>query len=420
MAALRPLRAITEPAGWVAAPHRYRPPTGVRAARRCSHLVGHGLALEDVTAGEPDAGLDVGGAEDLVVGHAVTDVGGELGQGVQDQPGDLVPAAVPAALGQAVGGVLGEHADHVAARRGHRRVVGGLEVDLGEADVGHAPLGVGEGLLGGVQAAGHVDHGPVGLEPGGGREAGQPVQGGVQLHHRRAQLPAVHPGPVVAGHDRRVEQVQGPHRVGVGDDRGRPEQLAALQPHPFPGQDLGHRDPAGQLGAQVEGGLGDGEGDPAHATLDIAPQRALAPQVALVVHELDGGGARVPGAGPGADDPLAVEGVLHPLVAHVAVEGVGDRLLEQHRDQLVVVAQALLQLGPGGRLALPGVALGPGAQPPAQPVEHVLIGQHPLDVALGEAVGAQVGHGLVVVDELGQGGAVGERDHRLGSATNTR
>jgi len=67
-----------------------------------------------------------------------------------------------------------------------------------------------------------------------------------------------------------------------------------------------------------------------------------------------------------------------------------------------------------GASPLPAVALGPGPQGQAQPVEHVLVGQHPLDVALGEAVGVQVGHGLVVVDELGQGGAVGEGDPQVG------
>ena len=185
-------------------------------------------------------------------------------------------------------------------------------------------------------------------------------------------------------------------------------------PHPLPGQDLGHRDAAGQHGSEVAGGLGDGERDPAHPALDVPPQGALATQVALVVHELDGGGARVPGAGPGADDPLAVEGVLHPLVGHVAVEGVGDRLLEQDRDQLAVVAQPLLQLVAGGGVALPGVALGPGPQGQAQPVEHVLVGEHALDVALGEAVGPQVGHGPVVVGELGHRGAVGERHPQVG------
>jgi hypothetical protein len=38
MAALRPLRAITLPPGWVAAPQKYRPGTGVRGVSRCSHI----------------------------------------------------------------------------------------------------------------------------------------------------------------------------------------------------------------------------------------------------------------------------------------------------------------------------------------------------------------------------------------------
>jgi hypothetical protein len=102
---------------------------------------------------------------------------------------------------------------------------------------------------------------------------------------------------------------------------------------------------------------------------------------------------------PGTIDPLAVEGVLHPLVVDVAVQGVGDRLLEQDRHQLGVVAEPLGELVAGGGVALPGVALGAGPQGQAQPVEQVLVGQHPLDVALGEAVGAQVGHGPVVVGD---------------------
>ena len=38
MAALRPLRAMTLPPGCVAAPQKYRPGTGVRGVRRCSHI----------------------------------------------------------------------------------------------------------------------------------------------------------------------------------------------------------------------------------------------------------------------------------------------------------------------------------------------------------------------------------------------
>jgi len=37
-AAFRPLTAITDPPGWVAAPHRYTPSTPVRAPKRRSHI----------------------------------------------------------------------------------------------------------------------------------------------------------------------------------------------------------------------------------------------------------------------------------------------------------------------------------------------------------------------------------------------
>ena len=124
----------------------------------------------------------------------------------------------------------------------------------------------------------------------------------------------------------------------------------------------------------------------------------------------------VPGSLGPAQAPMTL---LHPLVVDVAVEGVGDRLLEQHRDQLGVVAEALLQLLAGGGVALPAVALGAGPQGEAEPVEHVLVGEHPLDVALAEAVGPQVGHGPVVVDELAREVPSAKGTHRLGSATNT-
>jgi hypothetical protein len=38
LAALRPLSAITLPPGWVAAPQKYNPGTGVRGVSRCSHI----------------------------------------------------------------------------------------------------------------------------------------------------------------------------------------------------------------------------------------------------------------------------------------------------------------------------------------------------------------------------------------------
>ena len=70
-----------------------------------------------------------------------------------------------------------------------------------------------------------------------------------------------------------------------------------------------------------------------------------------MVHEPDRRGARVAGPGEGADRPLAGERVLEPLVVDVAVEHRGDRLLEDDRDQLGIVAEQPLDLARGSARA---------------------------------------------------------------------
>src|SRR5581483_6780001 len=114
------------------------------------HLVGEALALEDVAAGEADAGLDVGGAEHLAVDDAVGHVGGEAGDLGDDGVGDPVPPGFPVALGQGVGNVLGEDAHGVAAGGCDAPVIGGLEVQLAPLRLRLAPAGGVAGRLRGV------------------------------------------------------------------------------------------------------------------------------------------------------------------------------------------------------------------------------------------------------------------------------
>ena len=95
-------------------------------------------------------------------------------------------------------------------------------------------------------------------------------------------------------------------------------------------------------------------------------------------------GSRGPGVRP--DHALAEERVLEPLVVDVAVERLGDRLLEHDRDQLLVVAQHLLDLVAARRATRPGVAARPIAEQPPQAAEHLLVGEQPLDVGLVEPV----------------------------------
>src|SRR5207244_1273146 len=98
------------------------------------HLIGQAFALEDVTAREADARLDVGRTEDLALDHALGDVRREAGDRLEHAVADLVAARVPGPGGERVRRVLGEHAHRLGAGGRDARVVGGLEVDL-------APLG---------------------------------------------------------------------------------------------------------------------------------------------------------------------------------------------------------------------------------------------------------------------------------------
>ncbi len=198
-------------------------------------------------------------------------------------------------------------------------------------------------------------------------------------------------------------------RVGVADHGPGADARAVLELDPLAGGDRGDRNAAGEHGARLARRVGDREGDHPHAALDVAPDGAATVEVALVVHELDRGGAGLVGAAPGADDPLAVEGGLDPLVADVAVEHLGDRVLEDEIDHLLVAAEQLLDLGARRRVALPGVALAL-AQLLADVVEQLLVLPVAVDVGLGEAHLLEVGVRLGVVEVLAEGGAVLERD----------
>ena len=160
------------------------------------HLLRKRFALEDVTAGEADAPLDVGRPQDLEVLDAVVDVGGVGGDRVEDPLPHLSPPRLPVAFCELVGRVLREDAHRVAPRRRHRGVIGGLEVELGEADRGlAAPAGL-EGLLSGVEPRRDRDHRPMRLHAVRRRERRQPVEPGVQLDHRRVRPPALDPLPI--------------------------------------------------------------------------------------------------------------------------------------------------------------------------------------------------------------------------------
>ncbi len=191
------------------------------------------------------------------------------------------------------------------------------------------------------------------------------------------------------------------------------KRAAVLEGDALAGNDLGDGDPAGENRAGVLRGVGDREADHPHAALDVSPKRPLASHVALEVHELDRGRARVLRPTPGADDPLAEEGGLEALVGHVVVEHVGDRSLEDEVDHRAVGAEELLDLGPGRRLAHPGVPLAL-AQLAPDLVEQLLVGPVAVDVGRGDAQFLQVGLGARVVEPLPECGAVVEGHPEVG------
>ena len=116
--------------------------------------------------------------------------------------------------------------------------------------------------------------------------------------------------------------------------------------------------------------------------------------------------------------PLAGERVAQPLVVDEALEHRGDRFLEGDRDQLASPPSAASispRLGDG---ALPGVAGRTGAQQVADPSRRRRReARDALDVALGEALVAQVGGRLRAVDERRRRSRRPANGHqRLGSA----
>src|SRR4051794_11503758 len=390
---------------------------GHRRARRQAvlpHLIRGDLALEDVAAGEPDALLDVRRAEDLVGLDAVVEARREAVDQVDELARDLLTAAVPGALGEVVWRVLAKHAEQMLAHRRRRRVVAGLQVDLAEAHGRLAAVAGLEGALGLLQAAGDVDGRA--RRPGLPRRrgpVGQRVERGVELDHGAADLPLLQAPAVVGRHVLALEQRERDLRVGVAQHGARVDAGAVLEHDAHLRLDGRHRHAAGEDGARLLRGVGEGEADHPHPALDVAPHGAPALEVALVVHELDRCRAGVLGPAVGGDDALAEERVLQALVAHVVVEHLRDRGAEDDVEHRLLAAQQLLDLRARRRLAHPRVARA-GAQLAADLVEQVLIGPVTLDVLGDHAEVAKVALGARVVQPLPEGGAVLERDPQVG------
>ena len=241
---------------------------------------------------------------------------------------------------------------------------------------------------------------------------GQPGEGGVQLHDRGSDLPALEPLAVLGRHRVGLEHVQVALRVGVRDHDRSAKPVPALQLDTLARDDPRDRDPGRERRSRLAGRLSDRERDPAHPAHDVAPFRCSSLDLALGVHQVHRRSPRIARSRVGADHALAEQRVPEPLVVDVAVDRVRDRLLEHDRDQLLV-AEQLLDLRPGRGGALPGVAEGAFAKQAPGAVEGLLVGKGAADVLLREPVLAHVDDGSLVVGELRERGAVGERAPRV-------
>ena len=118
-------------------------------------------------------------------------------------------------------------------------------------------------------------------------------------------------------------------------------------------------------------------------------------------------------AGVGTDHTLAVERVVQPRVAHVVLEDVGDRRLEDDVDHRPIVSEELFDLGPGRGITDPCVA-GTGTQPSPDLVEDRLVGPVPLDVLRGDAESFEVVLRTAVVGPLPERRTIGKRRPQVG------
>ena len=218
-----------------------------------------------------------------------------------------VAPRVPVAVGDLVGRVLAEDAQQVLALRRRARVIAGLDVDLAEGDGGLAGRAALERRLRLVHRAGGVDVARAGQSaPGAAVQFGSRSSAGVELDHRAADLP----GARAARGSRRRSRRRRASRASASGRRCRSRSAPAERCRPrasLPRRGRSRRPATPQASTAPASAAASAIAKlhHPHAALDVAPDRPLAVEVSLVVHELDRGGAVVVRAAPGADDPLA-------------------------------------------------------------------------------------------------------------------
>ena len=343
------------------------------------HLVGQALALEGVAAAQTDVSLDVGRCQHLPVLDAVGDVGRKSCDLGEHRVRHGVTVLIPRSLGECVRRVLREDAHHVAPRWSHAGVVRAVKVQLRPARSRHTAPALLIGSLRVVDAARDGDHRAVRLIVDAGRgEPRQPRQRAVHLDHGTLHAPAVDASHKFCG--RAVPaQVERALRIRVRDHRRREQARAVLKQHALIRQHRRHRGLQHDHGPRLTRGIGERQRHGAHAAVHVTPATRASLDAAHRVHCVNRGRSLVARPGPRADQPLAVQRGAKSLVGDVSLDHGGDGLVEQDLDELGVVLEQRLDLGPLRRIAQPRV-MGGGAQRLTEATEQALVSRIPLDV----------------------------------------
>ena len=291
-----------------------------------------------MTAGQADFLFDVGWPHHFIVGDGVGDVATVAANRRKSQRCHFFATGIPGTFGKGMGNILGEDAHGVHPWRRDGGVMGRLKVEF-RPETGRQPTGVGNGWsvapFGFGQ--GRVDLAAVVRFTGAGArvEIGQFVQGDREFGGATFNGDGFHlalPGWVSGG----AEQAQRHLGIGVGDHNGRIDAFTANQLHPFARQNARHGRASSHHRAGLTGNVTENKGDHPHAALDITPSAGQPAQATRRVMKVNRRCAGVVRTSVGADDALAQNGALQPLILQKMFSIFDHRPVEEQVDRILV------------------------------------------------------------------------------------
>ena len=236
---------------------------------------------------------------------------------------------------------------------------------------------------------------------------GRPGEREVDLQHRALHRHGLDARPEVGGRGA-VEQAEDAPRVGVADHGAGGDRGAVLELDALAGMDRGDRRAGRDHRAGLARRVGERERHPAHPAAHVGPGAGDAGQPPARVMPGDVGGAGIARGGERPDHALARQRVDH-AVGEEALEHRRVAVLEHRRDRDLVAAQPRLDLLARRRLRQPQVVGTVGPQRVADAAD-----QRGVLLVAAAVADAELLDGAVLVDPLGERGAVLARDGDVG------